>query len=379
MAAKKVLLLYISEHSGHHCASLAIEKALHDLEPQIETLNINSFNYTNPILEKIINRAYLGVVRRTPEIWDYLYDNPEVMKKTQHLREMIHRFNTGKLRTLLDEFRPGTIVCTQAFPCGMIADYKKSLNLNIPLIGVLTDYAPHSYWIYDNVDKYIVPSAETGKKLIDNGIDSSKIETFGIPIDPKFMNSIDRNKLCEKLSIDSAIPSVLIMGGTQGFGPIKELSGLLDRSDITLQLIVATGTNKKLYNWLKVRHFRKAVTVYPYAANVDELMHLSSLIITKPGGITTAEALAKGIPMLIVNPLPGQEAMNTKFLLKEGVAVKAESPQDAVILLRELLYNKNKLKTMRDKANVLSKSDSSMNIAKLVLSILRPDDIIHPI
>src|SRR3989338_10794978 len=124
----KVLLLYISEYSGHHCASLAIEKALHGLNPEVKTLNINSFHYTNPILEKIINRAYMGVIQRRPEIWDYLYDNPEVLKKTQRLRDMIHRFNTGKLNNLLDEFRPDVVVCTQAFPCGMIADYKKSFN-----------------------------------------------------------------------------------------------------------------------------------------------------------------------------------------------------------------------------------------------------------
>ena len=110
MPSKKILLLYISEDSGHHCASIAIEKALHQLDPQTETLNINSFNYTNPILEKVINRTYMGVIKRTPEIWDYLYDNPKVLKNTQRLREMIHRFNTGKLKVLLDEFKPNAVI-----------------------------------------------------------------------------------------------------------------------------------------------------------------------------------------------------------------------------------------------------------------------------
>src|SRR3989338_3438680 len=191
---KKILLLYISENSGHHCASIAIEKALHELDPQVKTLNINSFNYTNPILEKVINRTYLSVIKRTPEIWDYLYDNPKVLKKTQSLRDMIHRFNSGKLKALLDEFEPDCVVCTQAFHCGMIADYKKTYNLNTPLIGALTDYAPHSYWIYDNVDRYIVPSEGTAKKLIDNGIDPAKVMRFGIPVDPKFCEPLDKEK-----------------------------------------------------------------------------------------------------------------------------------------------------------------------------------------
>ncbi len=366
---KKVLLLFISEHSGHHCASLAIEKALHQLDPGVETLNINSFNYTNPILEKVINQAYMGVVKRTPELWDYLYDNPKVLKQTQKLREMIHKFNTGKLKALLDDFKPSAIVCTQAFPCGMVADYKKTFDLKIPIIGVLTDYAPHSYWIYNNVDYYIVPSKETGEKLIADGIDSSKIREFGIPIDAKFQNSTDRGELCGKLGLDKTKPCVLVMGGTQGLGPIKEIVKRLNRSSLDLQLIIPCGTNKRLYRWLKPRRYQKKTLVLSYATNIDELMQASDIILTKPGGITTAEAFAKSLPMIIINPLPGQEAMNTKFLLEEGVAVKAWSPEDVGILLDELLENRNKLKVMSDKARSLAKPGSSLNIAKLILGM----------
>jgi len=372
MDNKKILLLYISEASGHHCASIAIEKALHQLAPSIETLNINSFNYTNPILEKVINRAYMGVIKRTPEVWDYLYDNPKVLKNTQKLREMIHKFNTGKLMTLLDEFRPHAVICTQAFPCGMVADYKKSFNLDTRIIGVLTDYAPHSYWIYDNVDRYIVPSEATAKKLVDNGIDPARVAQFGIPIDSKFRERLDKAKIAEKLSLRKNIPCVLIMGGTQGLGPIGEVVRILDRSSMELQIVIATGTNKKLYKWLNKRFSasRKNIAIFPYAENIDELMEISTVIITKPGGITTAEALAKGIPMLILNSLPGQEAMNTKYLLEEGVAVKVNTPEDVVAVLEELLYNRNKLRLMSDKAKSLSKPNSSADVARLALELI---------
>jgi processive 1,2-diacylglycerol beta-glucosyltransferase len=163
------------------------------------------------------------------------------------------------------------------------------------------------------------------------------------------------------------------MGGTQGLGPIKELVWLIERSAADLQVIIAAGTNKKLHRWLsrRVRRFPKKTLVYPFAANVDELMEAASVIITKPGGITTAEALAKGLPMLIVNPLPGQETMNTRFLLKEGVAVKAESPRDAVIILDELLYSRHKLTQMAEKARLLAKPDSAIATARLVLDLAR--------
>ena len=127
-----------------------------------------------------------------------------------------------------------------------------------------------------------------------------------------------------------------------------------------------------MYRWLvrRVKRFRKRIIVLPFADNVDELMQISDIIVTKPGGITTAEALAKGLPILIVNPLPGQEAMNTKFLLSEGVAVKAQEPADVVVLLEELLYNKAKLHRMGDRARLLAKPDSAVNIAKLTLELI---------
>ena len=120
--AKRVLLMYISEDSGHHCASISIEKAIRGISPDSQIMNINAFNYTNPILEKVINRAYMGLVKRTPEIWDYLYDNPRVLERTRRLREIIHNLNSPKLKVLLDDFKPDAVVCTQAFPCGMVAD-----------------------------------------------------------------------------------------------------------------------------------------------------------------------------------------------------------------------------------------------------------------
>ena len=371
---KKMLLLYISEDSGHHCASVSIEKALRDIDPDVETLNINSFNYTNPILEKIINRTYMSVVKRAPEIWDYLYDNPKVVRNTQQLREMIHRFNKGKLTTLLEEFKPDCIICTQAFPCGMIADYKETFKLDTPLVGVLTDYAPHSYWIYDNVDRYIVPVEETGRKLVDNGVEPKKIMAYGIPIDPKFGEKLDNDRIFAKLSLDPKVPCILIMGGTQGLGPIKELVRLLDRSHLDLQMIIAAGVNKRLYRHLSrfARHARKKTLVLPFADNIDELMQISTVVVTKPGGITTAEALTKAIPMLIIHPLPGQEAMNTRYLLDAGVAVKAENPADAIIILAELLhYNREKLHVMKDKARALSRPDSAVKAAQLAMELAR--------
>ena len=140
---KRVLLLYISNNSGHHRATLAIQEALYLLSPDLRIMNINCFNYTNPVLEKVINSTYNKVIKIKPEVWEYLYDNPKIVKRSQKLRSMIHKFNSKKLKKLIKKFNPEAIACTQAFPCGMIADFKKTYNLEIRLVGVLTDYYPH--------------------------------------------------------------------------------------------------------------------------------------------------------------------------------------------------------------------------------------------
>ncbi len=350
---------------------MAIERALRLLDQTVQTKSINSFNYTNPILEKIINKTYMALIKKRPEVWEYLYDNPMIVKKSQRLKESIHKYNSGRMRSLLEDFRPDTIICTQAFPCGIVADMKKSGNLHTPLIGILTDYAPHSYWVYNDVNAYIVPSEETGQKLLQNGVSESKIKPFGIPVDPKFFTKHNREELLNKHSLDLNKPVVLIMGGGQGLGPMKKMVPLLDRSPVDFQAVVITGKNKKLYNSLikEKKHFKKKMLIYQFVENIDELMEISSLILTKPGGLTTAEAMAKNLPMIVIHPLPGQEMMNTRFLLENKLAVKADDEKSAVVLLEELLSNEEKLNNIRTDIKKKAKYDSSLKIARFVLEM----------
>lgn len=363
--------MYITLNSGHHRAACAIENALKQISPGTQTLNINAFAYTNPILEKIINQTYMSVIKNKPEVWEYLYDNPKVLKSVQGMRDAIHKFNSKKLKALLEDFRPDAVVCTQAFPCGMIADYKYNSNLSLPLVGVLTDHAPHSYWIFPNVDCYLVPSEASREKFIKNGIDQTKIKVFGIPIDPKFSKQHDKNELCDKLGFDRQKPIVLIMGGSQGLGPVENIVNMLGGIDIEFQFVVVCGSNARLEKRLRARakKYLKKLLVLGHVDNVDELMEVSSLVITKSGGLTTAEALSKDLPMIIVHPIPGQELKNTEFLLNQGVALRAEDSEDIAALVQELLLHSNKLTEMRLRAAELKKPGAALDIADLVLNM----------
>ncbi len=366
---KKILLMYISKDSGHHKASLSIEKALHLQGDDIETLNVNSFNYTNPVLEKIINKAYMSVIRRKPEVWGYLYDNPKIVKKTQKLRASIHKHNTEKLKNLLTSFCPDATICTQAFPCGMVADYKKTFNVKLQLFGVLTDYAPHSYWIYDKVNAYFVPSKETGQRLVDNGVSPDRVIDTGIPVDPIFKTAKDKSKIYDKIGLLKDKPTILLTGGSQGMGPLKEIFLSLVKTKTDIQIITVTGKNRGLFKWFKrqERKSRKKLITFSYIDNVDELMEIATVLISKPGGITTAEAFAKGLPLCIIKPIPGQEQMNADYLLSNKVAIKIEQPLNAGVIIEELLYNQDKLTELNMKSRQFSRPDSALKIASFVL------------
>ena len=313
----------------------------------------------------------MGIIKRTPQLWDYLYDNPTVVKNIDKIRETIHKFNSPKLKNLFDKFKPDAIVCTQAFPCGMVADYKKTYNSNIPLVAVLTDYIPHSYWIYDAVNYYIAPSDEVTLRLIKKGVASEKIKTLGIPFDHKFNQDIAKEEVIQKFNLKPGIPTILIMGGGQGLGPIKTIVKSLEKIKLESQEIIVTGANKKLYKSLKrkIKKYKKKILVLGYVDTINELMSISDVIITKPGGITTAEALAKKLPMIIVKPIPGQEANNAHYLTEKEAAIEIDKTKDINFIIEDLLMNPMRLSRMRGYAGYISKPNASLDIARLLLAL----------
>ncbi len=367
---KKILIFYISEHSGHFYAASAIEKGLMEVGGEsVEVEKINAFGYTNPVLEKIINKAYLEVIKKKPDIWGKIYDNPDVVNKTRKAREALHTFNMAKIERLLEEQSPAAIFCTQAFPCGMIADYKRARGRKTPLIGVLTDNAAHSYWLSDEVDIYVVPFEETARALERKGVPYGKIRVYGIPVDPRFRARRDTRPIKRDLGLEDDAPTVLIMGGSQGLGAMEEVvASFLGDAGSRYQLLVVTGSNKKLYARLK-RLSRGEVPnnihILPYVENIDELMDLADVIVTKAGGMTMAEALVKKLPILVVNPIPGQERMNADYLVGKGAAVEIEDSARIREKLTELFDSEGALDRMKKSIERLAKPNSASDIARL--------------
>ena len=369
MNKRRVLLMYITKVSGHRQATVAIQQALRQLDPQIEAPAINGFGYMYPILEKIISKAYMSVIKRTPKVWDYLYDNPSVVKNSQSIQNFLHKISHEKIEKLIQRHRPQAVVCTQAFPCGMVADYKISHNLDILLIGVLTDFSPHSYWINEGVDYYVVPSEEVKERLVVKGVASERVRVYGIPLRPRFNEPVDRIAIAEKMGLDPDVPTILVMGGGQGLGPIKKIVKSLGKMNMYVQIIVLSGVNKKIVNSLR-RYAAKAdkkILVFEFVTNVEELMTVAKLIVTKPGGMTTAESLTKGLPMVVINPIPGQEMRNTDFLIQQGIGIRVHDVDDIGGEVEVLLRSPERLAAMRKAALAHAKPHASLDIARLIL------------
>jgi processive 1,2-diacylglycerol beta-glucosyltransferase len=369
MRPRRVLLMYITEVSGHHSATLAIEKAIKIIAPETQVMNINAFNYTNPISERVVNRLYMSVIKRTPKIWDYLYDNPVIARKLERVKNSIHKFNSPKLKRLFDRFQPDVVACSQAFPCGMCADYKKNTGAALRLIAVLTDYIPHSYWMYDTIDYYITPSEDVGLRLLDKGVPREKIKPFGIPFDPKFSEQLDAQTLFTKLGLDCSRKTILLMGGGHGLGPMQRILRSLEKVRHPLQCLIVAGTNEKLYSSLekvsaKSRH---KMHLFKYVSNIHELMRVSDVIVTKPGGVTTSEVLSLRLPMVIVKPLPGQEEHNAAYLVEKGAAVRIDNPEWMHLLIDDLLSNPKSMDDLKRAAAGIGKPNASMDIARFIL------------
>jgi processive 1,2-diacylglycerol beta-glucosyltransferase len=265
------------------------------------------------------------------------------------------------------------VVCTQAFACGVIDSWKRAPGRRTPaLVGVLTDFVAHRYWADPEVDLYIAPSEETRQKLITQGVLPERVTTHGIPTNQCFIHPVDRAAVIKNLGLKPDLPKILVMGGSLGLGPMKSVIRKLNKLPQPFDIIVVTGKNEELQEQLarKGPRLRHTTKIFGFVENVHELMDLAEMIITKPGGITTAEALVKKLPMIIINPIPGQEAKNSEYLLSQNVAVEATDANDVMLFVDEFLRNPRKLWAMREAAAALGRPRSAMNAAEEIFKLL---------
>lgn len=366
---QKILLMYITVRSGHYQAARAVEQGIRRVRPEAEIFLIDAFAYLNPVLARIVDRMYLSMIQNWPDLWDFLYDNPRIVRRSDRLRWLLHKYDSPRLKGLLEEFGPDAVACTQAFPCGLVADYKQQAGLEIPLYGVITDFLPHAYWLSPQVNGYVVAGEAARTWLADRRVPEDRIHSFGIPINPVFSDRPDAGLIRRRLQISESVPVLLLMGGGQGLGPLLETVKGLDRLPQPLQMIVVAGSNEALYHRLirLAPRLSHRLQVFGHVDFVSDLMSVADFIITKPGGVTTSEALAKQLPIVALNPIPGQEARNAEVLEAAGAAVIAKGPQAACRIVEEFLAEPGRLDRLRSKARTLGRPDSAVKTGRLIL------------
>lgn len=361
----KALIFSVSIGAGHDSVAKALAQALQEERPGSEVRVVDTFQYINRVLNKVVVESYMETLRFTPKVWGYLYEQAEEGDRLVDLGQILSKVLSPKLELLLKEVNPDVILTTHAFPTGMLAVLKRRGQIEVPLAATVTDFHVHSFWIHQGPDLYFIPVPDLAYPLLQSGISQEKIKSVGIPIRSQFREKIEPARAKEALGLDP-LPTVLVMGGGLGLGRIEVITReLLD--DSNFQVVVVAGKNKLLHDNLN-RLQNSRLKVFGFVENMAQVMGACDMIISKPGGVTTAEILALGKPLVIYSSLPGQEDRNTDYLLNKGVAIKVRKLELLIPEIVSLWHNPLRLKHMKEMAEHLGSPFSS----KLVWDNLWP-------
>ena len=306
-------------------AANAVRVALREIDPAIHAPVVDSYKYAALVVSRVISDGYLQMVKTIPQLYRYVYDRAERATETGPFRAWAQQFTAGNLRPLIERERPDVVICTHAFPCGAMAEYKKLYADAPPVVGIVTDFAVHGFWIHSNIDAYVVATDAIRESMFVRGIDPKRIAVSGIPINPRFMPSDEpRSLLRERLGLSLDRQIVLMMGGGLGIGPLEEMLRSLQSTPLPLAAVVIVGRNARVERRVlaSAESMNYPVRVLRFVDNVYDYMHACDVLVTKPGGLSTAEALCAQIPMVLCKPLPGQEERNAHLLVEWGAAVR---------------------------------------------------------
>jgi len=361
----KILIVYASAGAGHQCVAESVYEALE--KKGVELVDV--LNFTPLLFRKLYPASYLFLAQYLPSVWGFLYnisDKSAFLRLPKKTRRFFNKINTAKFEKYLLETKPETVIATHCLPSEIVSHLKGRSRFSGRLITVITDFAIHSFLVLQEVDLFIVALESTRKELSGKGIAKERIKPLGIPIKPKFSVSHARSALLEKLGLEDNLFTILVASGGFGVGPFKQLIMVLEKLTRPVQVIIVCGQNKRLFKQLKHRVFKKAVRVYGFVENMDELMEVSHLIIGKAGGVTMAESLAKKLPSILISPIPGQETGNCDILEKAGCAVKVSGINKVKNLIEHLIDSPEELVKMKEQIEKTARPDSAARLAKLV-------------
>ena len=395
----KILILSASTGGGHMAASAAVKSYILSKEQDANVEIVDTLEYISPLLNKTITEGYVYLATKTPKVYGNMYRSAN---KERMLNSVLSGFNGlfGKaLLPLLAEFNPDVIITTHPFSTEMVSDLKQLGKVKVPLLCIMTDYAPHKTWINPGVDSYVVSNEGMVDVMVQMGAPRELIHPYGIPVDGAFYTKKDKAAIISEMGLDPNIPTILIMAGSFGVTNILRIYHNIIKIDLDFQIIVITGRNQRLYDAFakilqkqneakprrKVRIWedgsevktvplkdtpKKPTKLLFFTKEVYKYMQISDLIITKPGGLTVSEALACNLPMAIFDAIPGQEEENADFLIDNNMAVRIQKGSSCADTIYNLLANRDQLEKMKQSCQTFDKSKSSENIYQEILNLM---------
>lgn len=368
----KILILSATSGNGHVRAGDALEKAFRAMHPDVEVRHVDALQYASPFLRNLYAKTYIRMVNKAPTLLGWIYDETDRPWRAERRRLAFDRVNTLPLANYIDTFDPDLIVCTHFLPANIVSWLKAKNRIKGRHAVIVTDFDAHAMWLVRNYDYYFTAIEETREHLIKLGAAPEKVYVTGIPIDPIFAVHKDKIEARKKLGLNAEKPVIILSAGGFGVGRMHDiLNGLADMEH-PAQILAMCGKNKKLRN--QVEDFANnlshhaSIDVLPvgYTTEMDDYMSASDLLVGKPGGLTTCEALAKGLLMVIVNPIPGQEERNSDHLLEEGAAIRCNNLPALAYKIDRLLADHTRMSAMRANVARLARPLAAHDIATIL-------------
>lgn len=364
---RRILLVSVSAGNGHVRAAQAIAAQAWPDFPELRLQHIDMMQIVPTLFRRLYSDLYMKIASGLPEAWGWLYRKTDCEPGNSlggRLRRGIQRLCAQRLFSEIDRFKPEVIICTHFLPAEVLATAINEKRLDCEVWVQVTDFDLHQMWLHPGITGYFVANEELAFRLHRQGIPHKDIVVSGIPVMPVFNTRPDRPEAAARLALNPARPTVLLMGGGAGIGMDPVWITELLKTQPQPQVIVMTGKNAALREVLASveRAYPDRLRVIGFTEDVASLMMAADLAITKPGGLSTSECLVCGLPMLLVNPIPGQEERNAAFLMQEGVAQRADDPLTLQFRLQKLLSDPERLASMRQRAMALGKPQAAQQV-----------------
>lgn len=363
----KILILTISTGQGHTQTAMALQK--HFSDRGIDCRIMDAYKETSQLLSDSLEKGYLMGTQYASGVYRKAYRLAEKSNHREghgfHISKLTNSVVGNKLLRSILEYEPDVIITTHLFPA-LHLTYMEAELQNIPTFGIVTDFTLHPYWENTHLDYYVTASSLLSFQCVQKGIPEFKILPFGIPVQEKFASSLSKEEARKMLGIDNK-DTVLVMMGSMGFGNIAKTVTQIDKIDLDFQLLCVCGRNEKAKREITRLPLRHSAHIFGYVDNVDVMMDASDFMVTKPGGITLSEALVKGIPVILMNPVPGHEDRNLEFLVNNGLAMSVSRTCPVEEAVYQFLSNDWRRKTLREGIRAVSPQNPTKLLGDFII------------